>query len=267
LTSGESDAIEQAVDTPLLDTDSSIVQVIILAAGQGSRLLPLTADIPKALLDIGGKTLIFRQIEAFAGKGLKTFTVVTGYGADKMEAALENAARTLGVSIATLYNPFYKVADNLASCWMARGAMTGDFIQVNGDNVFRGDVVERLLAAPPQPISVAVNHKQDYDADDMKVALEGARVANIGKALDVNTVGAEAVGFYVFRGAGVAAYVDVLERSMREPQGLKQWFPSAVARLAGEREVTTISIHGLRWAEVDFPADLAQARELVADWD
>jgi L-glutamine-phosphate cytidylyltransferase len=64
------------------------VRVIILAAGQGKRLLPLTSDIPKALLDIGGKTLIERQIEAFAANGLRDFVVVTGYGADKMEAAV-----------------------------------------------------------------------------------------------------------------------------------------------------------------------------------
>ncbi len=69
-------------------TDSSIVRVIILAAGQGKRLLPLTADVPKALLDIGGKTLIERQVEAFASNGLKDFVVITGYAADKMEAAL-----------------------------------------------------------------------------------------------------------------------------------------------------------------------------------
>ena len=57
------------------------MRVIILAAGQGKRLLPLTADVPKALLDIGGKSLVERQIEAFAANGLKDFVVVTGYAA------------------------------------------------------------------------------------------------------------------------------------------------------------------------------------------
>ena len=55
------------------------MRVIILAAGQGKRLLPLTAEVPKALLDIGGKPLIERQIEAFAACGVKDFVVVTGY--------------------------------------------------------------------------------------------------------------------------------------------------------------------------------------------
>ena len=96
------------------------MRVVILAAGQGKRLLPLTAEVPKALLDIGGKTLIERQIEAFATAGIREFTVITGYGSARMEEALAQISARLGVAIVTVFNPFYAVADNLASCWMAR---------------------------------------------------------------------------------------------------------------------------------------------------
>ncbi len=242
------------------------MRVIILAAGQGKRLLPLTADKPKALLDIGGKPLIERQIEAFAACGLKQFSVITGYGSHMMEQALARVADRLGVQIDCIFNPFYAVADNLASCWLARSVMSGEFLQVNGDNVFRSDVVERLLAAPPVPVGVAVNIKESYDADDMKVILQDDVVRDIGKTLALTKVGAEAVGFYLFRGKGVTGYIDVLDRFMRDGRGLKNWFPSAVAALAQEMEVRTISIAGLKWGEVDFPEDLEQARKLVASW-
>ena len=246
--------------------DSSIVRVIILAAGQGKRLLPLTADVPKALLDIGGKTLIERQVEAFAANGLKDFVVVTGYGADKMEQALASVAARLGVSIITTYNPFYAVADNLASCWLLRTYMDRDFIQVNGDNVFRGDLVARLLEPTTQSISVAINRKDAFDADDMKVMLDGARLTEVGKTLPVDTVDAEAIGFYIFRGDGVKHYVNELELAMRDPQGLKRWFPSAVGSLAKKVQIGVVEISGLRWSEVDFPVDLQQARQLVSGW-
>jgi choline kinase len=242
------------------------VRVIILAAGQGKRLLPLTAEKPKALLDIGGKSLIERQVEAFAACGLKQFSVVTGYGSDLMEDELKRIARLHKVSVEPIFNPFFALADNLASCWMARAAMTGDFIQVNGDNVFRADVVQRLLAAPEAPACVAVNTKPAYDADDMKVMLKDGLVVDIGKTLDVSRVGAEAIGFYMFRGAGPQAYVNALERAVRDPHGLKQWFPAAVASLAREMDVATVSITGLKWGEVDFPHDLDDARQLVASW-
>jgi choline kinase len=246
---------------------SSIVRVIILAAGQGKRLLPLTADIPKALLDIHGRSLIGRQIDAFAACGLKDFVVVTGYGSNRMDEALTAIARERGVSIATVYNPFYGVADNLASCWIARHEMSRDFIQVNGDNVFRADLVERLLAAAPAPVTVAINRKASYDTDDMKVMLDAGRLTEIGKMLPVDTVDAEAIGFYIFRDAGVAAYAATLDKAMREPSGLRLWFPSAVGRLAKSMDVSTVAINGIRWCEVDFPVDLQQARQLAASWE
>lgn len=243
-----------------------IVRVIILAAGQGKRLLPLTADVPKAMLDIGGKTLIERQVEAFADNGLTDFCVVTGYAADKMEAALQVLARRLGVTITTIFNPFYAVADNLASCWLARHAMDRDFIQVNGDNVFRRDLVARLLGASAGDIAVAINRKDGFDADDMKVMLDGGRLTEIGKTLPVDTVDAEAIGFYVFRNEGPKHYVAELELALRDPQGLKRWFPSAIGSLAKKVPVGVIEIAGLRWSEVDFPVDLQQARQLVSSW-
>lgn len=242
------------------------MRVIILAAGQGKRLLPLTADVPKALLDIGGKSLIERQVEAFAENGLKDFVVVTGYGADKMEQALALIAIRLNVTIITVFNPFYAVADNLASCWLLRSYMDRDFIQVNGDNVFRGDLVARLLQPSTQPISVAINRKDAFDADDMKVMLDGARLTEVGKTLPLDTVDAEAIGFYIFRGEGAKHYVNELELAMRDPQGLKRWFPSAIGSLAKKVPVGVVEITGLRWSEVDFPVDLQQARLLVSSW-
>jgi L-glutamine-phosphate cytidylyltransferase len=265
LTSGESGAKERpAYFDP--HHGFKIVRVIILAAGQGKRLLPLTADVPKALLDIGGKSLIERQVEAFAANGLKEFCVVTGYAADKMERALDLVAKRLEVKITTIFNPFYAVADNLASCWLARDAMNADFIQVNGDNVFRGDLVARLLAAGQDEIAVAINRKDAFDADDMKVMLDGSRLTEIGKTLPVDTVDAEAIGFYVFRGQGPARYAAELELAMRDPQGLKRWFPAAIGSLAKKAPIVVIEITGLRWSEVDFPVDLQQARQLVSGW-
>ena len=242
------------------------MKVIILGAGQGKRLLPLTADVPKSLLDIGGRTLLERQIDAFATCGIEDFVVVTGYGAPRMEEAATVYARARGVSVRTVYNPFYAVADNLATCWMARAEMTGDFIQVNGDNVFQSDLAQLLIDAPKAPVTVAINHKPAYDADDMKVMMDGKRLTEIGKTLPLEAVDAEAIGFYVFRGEGAKRYVEELDLSMRDQATLRQWFPSAVGRLAKRIEVATMVADGVRWCEVDFPADLQHARHLVAGW-
>jgi choline kinase len=242
------------------------VKVIILGAGQGKRLLPLTADVPKALLDIGGKPLIRRQIDAFAAAGVREFVVITGYAADRVDAELAIIAAEMGLTIRTVFNPFYSVADNLASCWLARHEMTGDFVQVNGDNVFRSDLVAALLKSPAAPLTVAINRKPKYDADDMKVMLDGGRLTEIGKTLPLEAVDAEAIGFYYFQGEGPRRYVETLETIMREPVGLRQWFPYAVGEFAKHTDVAVCEVAAFEWCEVDFPADLQQARRMVAGW-
>lgn len=242
------------------------MKAIILGAGQGRRLLPLTADIPKALLDVRGKTLIRRQIDALSTAGIDDFVVVTGFAADKMEQALEAIARERLVAIRTLYNPFFQVADNLASCWMARDEMGCDFIQVNGDNVFRGELIDGLLKNANGTATVAINRKTKYDADDMKVMLDGDRLTEIGKTLPVETVDAEAIGIYVFRKEGGERYRSAIEQLMRDPHGLRQWFPSAVGVLAKDIDVAVCDVGHHQWCEVDFPADLQHARHMIAGW-
>lgn len=243
------------------------MKVIILGAGQGKRLLPLTADAPKALLDIGGRSLVRRQIDAFAACGLKEFVIITGYNSRLMETQIDEIARQTGLDLKVVYNPFYAVADNLASCWMARGEMDGEFIQVNGDNVFQADLAQCILDGSTHDITVAINFKDSYDADDMKVMLDAGRLTEVGKMLPVEAVDAEAIGFYTFKGKGIAAYRDILDSNMRDASGLKKWFPSAVDMLASQVNIGVVDVGQRQWAEVDFPIDLQAARQMVASWD
>lgn len=243
------------------------MKVIILGAGQGKRLLPLTQDAPKALLDIGGRTLVQRQIEAFAACGITEFVVVTGYNSQLMDERLAAIAETAGVTVRTVYNPFFAVADNLASCWMARHEMKDDFVQINGDNVFQAEMAKVILDGAKTGVTVAINRKDSYDADDMKVMMDGDRLTEVGKMLPVEAVDAEAIGIYVFRGEGAKAYVAKLEEAMLHHSGLKKWFPSAVDLLARDFPIGVVDVGDREWGEVDFPVDLQAARQMVAGWD
>lgn len=242
------------------------MKVLILAAGQGKRLLPLTNTLPKALLKIGERALIARQIDAFAACGIEEFVVITGYGTELVEEMLGRLARDLSVEIRTIFNPFYRVADNLASCWMARHEMKTGFIQVNGDTIFRAELVRHFLSCPSAPIRVAINHKEHYDNDDMKVMLKGERIVRIGKTLPSGGVDAEAVGLYRFGEDGAGLYRDVLERTMRDGSGIGLWFPSAVSMIAENTEVASCAIDGHDWCEVDTSADLHSAGRMVSSW-
>jgi len=241
-------------------------RAIILSAGQGKRLLPHTADRPKCLIEFQGRAVIEHQIDNLIAAGFEHISVVVGYAAADVEQRLSERYGDAPVEIEPVFNPFFELADNLASCWMAREAMREDFLVLNGDTLFELPVLERLLASPSRPITLAIDRKNAYDADDMKVILEGERLVRVGKKLDLQVVNGESIGMMTFRGEGSALFYNALERIMRTPEALSRWYLSVIDELAATGQVFTQSIEGLGWAELDFPHDLEQARHLVARW-
>jgi choline kinase len=240
------------------------MKAVILSAGQGSRLLPLTAERPKCLLPIGPKSLIEWQIDLLARCGVDDIAVVVGFRAALVEAALAKLVRP-GLLIRTLLNPFYNVADNLGSCWLARQEMAGDFLLLNGDTLFEAAVLQRLLRSPPAPITVTIDRKATYDADDMKVHLDGTRLLEIGKTLPPARTDGESIGLLSFRGDGPQLFVEATDRALRVSEGLKSFYLKVIDQLAKSHRVETATIEGLAWGEVDYPADLQRAEQLVAD--
>ena len=224
----------------------------------------MTAEIPKCLLDIQGRTVVEWQIDHLIENGINDITVVTGYGSDKVEALLDR--RYGSQQITTIYNPFFDVADNLATVWLARGELVGDFLLLNGDTLFEPAVIRRLLESPLKPITLARDCKSRYDSDDMKVYLDGDRLVRIGKDLDTEGVGGESIGVLLFREEGGRLFRDAIEQVMRAPAALQQWYLSVIDRLASGGYVWSESIHGLEWGELDYPVDLDRAQRMVADW-
>ena len=238
------------------------MKVIILSAGQGKRLLPLTANIPKCLLEIQGKTLIDWQIGELHKCGIDQITVVTGYGADKVESLLqENYGRQ---SIKTHYNPDYATTDNLVSCWKVRKEMNEDFIILNGDTLFEAAALKSLLASAHNPITVAINHKDTYDTDDMKVSLAETRLLRVGKDIPPDEIHGESIGMILFRGDGPMIFRNGLERALSDTTSVHSWYLSVIDSIAREKTVLTCSIKGLLWCEVDYLADLKRAGSVVA---
>jgi len=245
-------------------TVNRVERAILLSAGKGSRLLPLTANRPKCLLTVSGRTLLEWQLDALFEAGIQEMFVVTGFRSDLVEALIAERGPSRG-RVSTLFNPFYHVADNLGSAWMARGAMDRPFLLLNGDTLVPPALVTRLIEAPDSPICVAVDRKQDYDSDDMKVLCDGDRVLRIDKKLEERN--AESIGFLRFSGEGGAAFVETAEQILRTSEGTGRFFLAAVDILAGKSLVTAVSVEGLEWAEVDCAADLEIASALTARWN
>ena len=243
-----------------------IEHAILLSAGQGSRMLPLTAERPKCLIDFSGKSLIAWQVEMLARGGVKRIDVVTGFKTDMVDAHLA-AIDDPRVTITTQFNPFYQVADNLGSCWIARAAMEGDFLILNGDTLVSEAIVHKVQEGNGWPIAVTVDLKDAYDSDDMKVnRSHGGRLNRIGKTLTAAESNAESIGFLAFRGEGAALFREAVRAAMRTPEGVQHWYLKVIDSLAPTGKVGTLSIEGFGWGEVDFLNDIEAATRLTDTW-
>jgi choline kinase len=241
------------------------MKAIILSAGQGSRLGHLVDDKPKCLIDFNGRSLLDRQLDTLEANGVHEAVVVTGFHDELVDAAI--ARRSGGPKVRTIFNPFYKVADNTGSLFMAREELADDCLVWNGDTLVSNCLMGRVVGNDRAGICVTIDRKDSYDEDDMKVvAGDDGRLRAIGKRIS-HGVNAESIGLLALRAGGAERFREAIERAMRTSEGTTIWYLRVIHHLAQNGEVWTLDIAGEEWGEVDFPADVDAARELTARWD
>jgi choline kinase len=242
-------------------------KAIILSAGQGSRLGHLTDDKPKCLIEFNGRTLLDRQLDALAANGVEEAVVVTGFRDDQIDAALARRGNA-GPRVRTVFNPFYKVADNLGSLFVAREELEGDVLVWNGDTLVSEALMARVVGnSERQGICVTIDRKESYDDDDMKVVVnEDGGLKAIGKRISEGVNG-ESIGLLAFRGDGARRFRMAIEKAMRTTEGTTIWYLRVIHQIAQEAPVWTFDINGEEWGEVDFPEAVEAAKALTARWD
>ncbi|MCW5830395.1 MAG: phosphocholine cytidylyltransferase family protein [Deltaproteobacteria bacterium] len=240
------------------------MRAIILAAGQGTRLLPHTERTPKCLLDLNGTTVLEHQIRNCRRAGISDTVVVTGFQWQLVEAYVSRWRQNglARMRIETAYNPFFSTTNNLISLWSAQKYMDEDFITINGDNVFDWRILQRLKETNKYPIHVTTAHKDAYDEDDMKVLLDGDRIQAINKGIPLDQADGESIGIMKFTGEGRERLKATLEDMVRGQSAATDWYTRAIEWIARRGyPVGICPIGDLKWAEIDFPQDLARVRE------
>ena len=153
------------------------MKALILAAGYGSRLAPLTDTIPKSLVPVNGTPILFKQLENLYENGITDITVVSGYRANMLEAAVHDRFRDVKI----IESADYRETNNIYSAYLAREAMTGDdFLMMNADVFFDPSVLETLLDFDaPNAIVTDIGF---YLEESMKVVENGdGRLTHISK--------------------------------------------------------------------------------------
>jgi len=184
------------------------MKAIILSAGQGSRLGHLVDDRPKCLIEFNGRSLLDRQLDTLEACGVHEAVVVTGFHDELVDEAI--ARRSGGPEVRTVFNPFYKVADNTGSLFMARDELSGDCLVWNGDTLVSRALMRRVVGNERAGICVTIDRKDSYDEDDMKVVEEDGRLRAIGKRI-AQGVNAESIGLLAFRPGGAEEFDGIVD--------------------------------------------------------
>lgn len=244
------------------------MKIIILAAGKGERLMPLTKNTPKPLLDMGnGNTLIEEQIQSIRESGvIDEIVLIVGYLADQIESKLKRQASS-ALRIKTVYNPFFEVSNNLMSLWLAGHEMEYcDFMVTNGDNLFTPDVFRDMVEENENGTILAVSADTLHDYDDMKVSIEDGLVAWVSKEIPREEADAHSPGLAMVRGSRerllFREHLEILARDNRYMN--KFWLETF--NLLHDRGVPVYPWYfdgRTRWQEIDFHADVEKVRSVL----
>jgi choline kinase len=256
-----------------MPTQSRIRDAILLVAGVGARLRPLTDELPKCLLEVNQVPLLIRLLRQLHEQGIEHVALATGYLEPKIRACVAGHSGLPEVTICS--NPDYAETNNAESLRLAMPAVGGrPFILCDGDIlVRRSGWLSRLLADPRGNV-LAMISPEEMGAEEMKIALAEPqsggeaemRVVGLSKELAPETSAGESLGVQLIAESFYDALLTRLD-AMSEEERANSYYEDIFADLMGDEHVFFAhEIAAGSWTEIDTIEDLEAARRLYATW-
>ena len=232
------------------------MKALILAAGLGMRLAPLTNKYPKALVAVNGTPILLKQIDNLYENGIYDITIISGYKAEVLEKMVHEKFPEIRI----IESADYAVTNNMYSAYLGREAIGNhEFLMMNADVFYDSSVITTLMnfKAP----NAIVTDIGTYYEESMKVVEKEGRLLQISKTIaPIDALGVS-IDVYKFSAEGGRAFFKKCAEYIEERKDLTKWSEVALNDILEKIVFRACPVNG-RWVEIDNYDDLIMAEKL-----
>ncbi|KAA9398363.1 HAD-IIA family hydrolase [Haloarcula sp. CBA1130] len=243
------------------------MKAVILAAGVGSRLRPITLEKPKPAIEVNGASILEHQLRAYGDAGIDEVYVVTGYMSGDVRSVCKRVEKDLdGVTIETIKNDIYANTENMYSLYITESELRGEeFLLSNGDVVFDRSIPDGMVSESNEASYIACD-PANYSQESMKIAVEDDRVDRISKNIEEGDAFASSIDLYYFNAAFSKRLFQEIEQNSKNESSYSGWTEKVIDDLLGDSNLSVrpYSIGEKNWVEIDDRSDLLYADRTFA---
>lgn len=236
-----------------------ITTALLLAAGTGSRLFPLTKNSPKCLTLVNKKSILERLVNNLKKQGFKRLVIVTGFQKDRIQEFLETKSGDL--TIEYIHSSLYRTTNNIYSLWMAREVINEPFVLLESDLVFNTSLLDNMLF----PDRIAVARMQPWlNGSTVTISSSGqVKRFQIGNSSHIEEIKYKTVNIYSFSLSSWIAIVERLNEFISAGK-VNCYYEAVFAEMVADNSFSlqAVSFDNKPWYEIDTIEDLAEAEEL-----
>ena len=238
-----------------------MTKAIILCAGMGKRLEGYLGGIPKSLIQIGEKTIIERQIETLRNLNINEIAIVMGYNKALLEKKLNKFVKPFWGDIDYYFNPFYETTNSITSFWLARDFLTEDTLIINGDILFKSEIIKRILKIEAD-CCLAVDIGK-YNELGYKVQILNDEIKSMGMNISKENTAGEYAGISYVSERVAFYFVELLDIFMAKKM-FNEWYENTYLNIinSGIFKVSYANTNPHKWIEIDTPEDIKKAEEV-----
>ena len=251
---------------------------MILSAGMGTRLMPLTKEIPKPLLEINGMTLLERMIKNCMNVGINEFIVIVGYNKEKVIELAPELEEKHSISIKIVENERFDVTNTSVSTYLAsknlEGEKADDFILINGDNVVDPQIIADI--AKRENTSLIIDNYKQLNEESFKLIIENetfnedktianGTIKEIGKGININSSTGEFIGVSKVAKNDIPKFNKILKELIGDDE--QNYYDFAYKTLSKISPIDFVLTNGLKWTEIDDHNDWKQAKILIDEFE